>query len=246
MGLTASWTMACERGRPRAKGSLGKTSAKRKRSLPPEAFFSGTSMSRNQLDQATSPYLLLHKDNPVHWYPWGAEALAAAEATGKPILLSIGYTACHWCHVMNHESFADAETAALMNEHFINVKVDREERPDVDQLYQNAAVTMSARGGWPLTMFLNAKGVPLFAGTYIPKEAKAEGQLSFKAVLENTVKLLNEQPDQVAQAVTRVNDQIQDFWNRNMRGDFSGAMFDSVALRIGQRFDLFFGGLLGT
>jgi uncharacterized protein YyaL (SSP411 family) len=203
-------------------------------------------MSRNQLDQATSPYLLLHKDNPVHWVPWGAEALAAAEATGKPILLSIGYTACHWCHVMNHESFADADTAKLMNEHFINVKVDREERPDIDQLYQNAAVTMGSRGGWPLTMFLNAKGVPLFAGTYIPKEAKAEGQLSFKAVLENTVKLLSEQQEQVAQAVTRVNDQIQDFWNRNMRGDFSGTMFDTVALRIAQRFDLFFGGLLGT
>ena len=108
------------------------------------------SMSRNQLDQASSPYLLLHKDNPVHWYPWGREALAEAEAQNKPILLSIGYNACHWCHVMNQESFADAETAALMNDHFINVKVDRDERPDLDQLYQSASNAMGSTGGWPL------------------------------------------------------------------------------------------------
>src|ERR1700680_1635654 len=99
-------------------------------------------MSQNLLSQETSPYLLLHKDNPVHWRPWGAAALAEAEAPKKPILLSVGYTACHWCHVMNHESFADAETAGLMNERFVNIKVDREERPDIDQIYQVAANAM--------------------------------------------------------------------------------------------------------
>src|ERR1700742_5008750 len=141
----------------------------------------------NRLDKETSPYLLLHKDNPVDWRPWGREALAEAEATGKPILLSIGYTACHWCHVMNHESFADPGTAAVMNEHFINVKVDREERPDLDQLYQVAANSMGSQGGWPLTMFLTPKGVPFFAGTYFPREARY-GQPPFKDVLNDVAR----------------------------------------------------------
>src|SRR2546421_9039463 len=105
----------------------------------------------NQLANEKSPYLLLHKENPVHWQPWNPDAFAQAEAENKPILLSIGYTACHWCHVMNHESFADNETAALMNDLFVNVKVDREERPDIDQLYQAAATSMGHSGGWPLT-----------------------------------------------------------------------------------------------
>src|SRR5271154_985749 len=111
-------------------------------------------MSRNLLEQETSPYLLLHKDNPVHWRPWSPEALEEAVTSGKPILLSIGYTACHWCHVMNEESFSDPETAALMNDLFVNVKVDREERPDLDQIYQAAANNMGSAGGWPLTIFL--------------------------------------------------------------------------------------------
>ena len=129
-------------------------------------------MSTNRLAEETSPYLLLHKDNPVHWYAWGPEAFQEAEASGKPILLSVGYTACHWCHVMNHESFTDADTATLMNENFINVKVDREERPDVDQLYQTAAQMMGYQGGWPLTIFLNAKGEPFFVGGYFPNEER--------------------------------------------------------------------------
>jgi uncharacterized protein YyaL (SSP411 family) len=203
-------------------------------------------MSRNQLDQATSPYLLLHKDNPVNWYPWGPEALAKAEESGKPILLSIGFTACHWCHVMNRESFADAETAALMNENFINVKVDREERPDVDQLYQNAATTMGGRGGWPLTMFLTPKGVPFFTATYIPKEPRAADQLAMKTVLNDVTALYRDKAQEVATAVSRFDGQIQEFWNRNMGGNFDGNMLDIVALRTGQRFDLFFGGLTGT
>src|SRR5687768_12576321 len=124
----------------------------------------------NRLSQETSPYLQQHADNPVDWYPWGEQALARARAEDKPILLSIGYSACHWCHVMAHESFEDADTAAEMNRLFVNVKVDREERPDLDQIYQTAHQLLSRRaGGWPLTVVLMPDGTPFFAGTYFPK-----------------------------------------------------------------------------
>ena len=124
----------------------------------------------NRLANETSPYLQQHADNPVDWYPWGEEALKLARELDKPILLSVGYSACHWCHVMAHESFEDAEVAALMNEHFINIKVDREERPDIDQIYQTAHNMLSQRsGGWPLTMFLTPQQEPFFSGTYFPK-----------------------------------------------------------------------------
>ena len=121
----------------------------------------------NSLAQETSPYLLQHADNPVDWYPWGDVALSRARAEGKPILLSIGYSACHWCHVMAHESFEDEATAALMNKHFINIKVDREERPDLDKIYQLAHQLLTGRGGgWPLTLFLTPEDhAPFFAGT---------------------------------------------------------------------------------
>ena len=125
---------------------------------------------RNRLARETSPYLQQHAGNPVDWYAWGDEALQAAREQDKPILLSIGYSACHWCHVMAHESFEDGEIAELMNRHFINIKVDREERPDLDQIYQLAYQMMSERaGGWPLTMFLTPEQQPFFGGTYFPK-----------------------------------------------------------------------------
>lgn len=127
----------------------------------------------NALKHETSPYLLQHADNPVAWYPWGEQALALARKLDKPILLSIGYSACHWCHVMAHESFEDETVAAIMNEHFINIKVDREERPDIDQIYQTAHSMLSQRsGGWPLTVFLTPNQEPYFTGTYFPKSAK--------------------------------------------------------------------------
>ena len=137
-------------------------------------------MQRNRLAAETSPYLLQHADNPVDWYPWGEEALARARRENKPILLSVGYSACHWCHVMAHESFEDPATAALMNRLFVNIKVDREERPDLDKIYQVAQQLITQRaGGWPLTMFLTPEDQqPFFGGTYFPKEA-AHGMPAF-------------------------------------------------------------------
>jgi uncharacterized protein len=136
----------------------------------------------NRLASETSPYLLQHADNPVEWFPWGEEALAKARAEDKPILLSVGYAACHWCHVMAHESFEDAETAAVMNERFVNVKVDREERPDVDGVYMDAVVAMTGHGGWPLTVFLTPDGEPFIGGTYFPPEPR-HGLPSFRQLL---------------------------------------------------------------
>ena len=136
----------------------------------------------NRLAGETSPYLLQHAWNPVDWYPWGPEALERARAEDKPILLSVGYAACHWCHVMAHESFEDAETAALMNEHFVCVKVDREERPDLDGIYMDAVQAMTGQGGWPMTVFLTPEGGPFYAGTYFPKLDRL-GMPSFRKVL---------------------------------------------------------------
>ncbi len=137
----------------------------------------------NRLAQETSPYLLQHRDNPVDWYPWGAEALARARKLDRPILLSVGYSACHWCHVMERESFEDADTAAYMNEHFVSVKVDREERPDVDALYMEAVQAISGHGGWPMTVFCDPDGVPFYGGTYFPPD-ESRGMPSFRMVME--------------------------------------------------------------
>src|SRR6266480_7857911 len=136
----------------------------------------------NRLAHETSPYLLQHKHNPVDWWPWGTEALAEAKRTNKPILLSVGYAACHWCHVMAHESFEDAATAKVMNELFVNVKVDREERPDVDTLYMNAIQVLGEGGGWPLSAFCLPDGRPYFLGTYFPK-APRFGRPTFETLL---------------------------------------------------------------
>ncbi len=140
----------------------------------------------NRLAGETSPYLLQHKDNPVGWYPWGAEAKARARDEDRPILLSVGYSACHWCHVMERESFEDPETAAYMNEHFVNVKVDREERPDVDAIYMEAVQQISGHGGWPMTVFLDPDGVPFYGGTYFPPD-ESRGMPSFRMVMEAVV-----------------------------------------------------------
>src|SRR5215217_6355995 len=132
----------------------------------------------NRLAQETSPYLLQHQDNPVDWYPWGTEALERAREQDRPILLSVGYSACHWCHVMERESFEDEATARIMNEHFVNIKVDREERPDVDSIYMSAVQSMTRHGGWPMTVFMTPDGAPFYGGTYFPP-VPARGMPSF-------------------------------------------------------------------
>jgi len=152
--------------------------------------------ARNLLGRETSPYLLQHADNPVHWRPWGQAALAEAVALNRPILLSVGYASCHWCHVMAHESFEDAETAAVMNARFVNIKVDREERPDIDQIYMAALHAMGEQGGWPLTMFLTPDGAPFWGGTYFPPEPRW-GRPSFRQVLENAADAWDEQHEMV-------------------------------------------------
>ena len=150
----------------------------------------------NRLGDSTSPYLLQHKDNPVDWYEWGSDAFAAAKLTDRPILLSVGYSACHWCHVMAHESFEDPETAAVMNDLFVNIKVDREERPDVDAIYMDAVQALSGHGGWPMTVFLTPDGRPFYAGTYFPKEER-HGMPSFRRVLRAISDAWNNRRDDV-------------------------------------------------
>jgi uncharacterized protein YyaL (SSP411 family) len=151
----------------------------------------------NRLAQETSPYLLQHADNPVDWQPWGEEALGRARAEGKPLLVSIGYSACHWCHVMERESFDDEGTAAVMNELFVNVKVDREERPDVDAVYMDAVVALTGQGGWPLTVFLTPDGEPFYGGTYFPPEPR-HGMPAFRQVLRAVADAYRERPEDVA------------------------------------------------
>jgi uncharacterized protein len=153
-------------------------------------------MTTNRLAGEQSPYLLQHKDNPVHWWPWSEEAFTRAAAEDKPILLSVGYAACHWCHVMAHESFEDPETAALMNRNFISVKVDREERPDVDKIYMDALHRLGEQGGWPLTMFLKPDGTPFWGGTYFPPTSRY-GRPSFSHVLTEIARIWKEERDKV-------------------------------------------------
>src|SRR5689334_14224809 len=150
----------------------------------------------NRLATETSPYLLQHAQNPVDWYPWSPEALQRAKAENKPILLSVGYAACHWCHVMAHESFEDGATAALMNDLFVNIKVDREERPDIDAIYMRALHTLGEQGGWPLTMFLDAEARPFWGGTYFPPTPRF-GRPGFTGVLREVARIYREEPDKV-------------------------------------------------
>ncbi len=159
----------------------------------------------NRLAEETSPYLLQHKDNPVDWRPWGPEALAEARESDRPILLSIGYSACHWCHVMERESFEDDATAAYMNERFVPIKVDREERPDVDDIYMEAVQGMTGQGGWPLTVFLDPEGVPFYGGTYFPPEPR-QGMPSFQQVMQATADGYRDQREQLREASDRVRE----------------------------------------
>jgi len=159
----------------------------------------------NRLANETSPYLLQHAHNPVDWWPWGHGALELAARDDKPILLSIGYAACHWCHVMERESFEDDATAALMNERFVNIKVDREERPDIDSIYMQAVQAMTGHGGWPMTMFLTPDGTPFYGGTYFPKEDR-HGMPSFRRILASVADAYATNKDAVARTTESIRE----------------------------------------
>ena len=157
----------------------------------------------NRLAGETSPYLLQHANNPVDWFPWGPDALARAALLDRPIFLSIGYAACHWCHVMERESFEHEATARYLNDHFIAIKVDREERPDLDQLYMGAVQAMTGGGGWPMSVFLTPDGRPFYGGTYFPDEPR-HGMPSFRQVLEGVARTWRDQRAEVEGAGTRL------------------------------------------
>jgi uncharacterized protein len=199
----------------------------------------------NRLAAETSPYLLQHKDNPVHWRAWGEEALAEARATGKPILLSVGYAACHWCHVMAHESFEDEATAAVMNDLFVNIKVDREERPDVDAIYMGALHELGEHGGWPLTMFLTSDAEPFWGGTYFPKDARY-GRPTFVRVLNEVARVYRDEPDKVRQNAELLKERLQPGRRSEGGEPPSEAMLDDLARRLVQAVDPVNGGIRGA
>ena len=199
---------------------------------------------KNALDQETSPYLLQHKDNPVHWQPWGPEALETAKRDGKPVLLSVGYAACHWCHVMAHESFEDAATADVMNDLFVNIKVDREERPDIDQIYQGALALLGQQGGWPLTMFLTPDGEPFWGGTYFPPDHRY-GRPAFTDVLKRVREVYDTDKD----AVAKNSSAIMEALTQTPAADDGGVpvitngILDQIAERLLREVDMVNGGV---
>src|SRR3954470_20229284 len=200
----------------------------------------------NRLAKETSPYLLQHAENPVEWYAWGPEALERAKQEDKPILLSIGYAACHWCHVMAHESFEDEDTARLMNEKFINIKVDREERPDIDGIYMQAVQAMTGHGGWPMTMFLLPDGSPFYGGTYFPPDDR-HGLPSFRKVLE----AVNDAYSRRREGVTESADQLRGIYDTNFApsrsaGRLNRDLFEGAYRNLADRYDEENGGFGGV
>lgn len=201
-------------------------------------------MSKNRLAEETSPYLRQHADNPVHWWPWSPEALEEARRTNRPILLSVGYAACHWCHVMAHESFEDETTAQVMNELYVNIKVDREERPDVDQVNMAALHAMGQQGGWPLTMFLTSDGTPFFGGTYFPNRP-AYGRPSFVDVLQGVAQTFREREGDVTTNAAAILARLKP---EPIEGavELTRADLDTVAFQLAGAMDPVHGGLKGA
>lgn len=200
----------------------------------------------NRLAGETSPYLLQHADNPVDWHPWGQEALALARTTSRPVLLSIGYAACHWCHVMAHESFEDPATAALMNEHFVCIKVDREERPDLDAVYMQAVQAMTGHGGWPMTVFLTPAGEPFYGGTYFPP-ADRHGMPSFTRVLKAVSDAYSQRQDSVVASAAS----MRQIYEANASDGGTGAeinteFLESAVRAVASNYDARFGGFGGA
>ena len=201
-------------------------------------------MTANSLDKSISPYLRLHKDNPVAWRVWGEAAFAEAKAAGKPLFVSIGYSGCNWCHVMNRESFGDPEIAALINDNFIPVLVDREERPDVDQIYQAASTMMGHTGGWPLNLFMTADGVPFFVAGFIPRDERAD-RPAFRRALTDLAAMAKDRPEDVTRNAATVREQLNNIFGHDMRGGLDMIQMEMASIRIGQRYDVFMGGLTG-
>jgi uncharacterized protein len=200
----------------------------------------------NRLIHETSPYLRHHAHNPVDWYPWGDEAFARAKAENKPIHLSIGYAACHWCHVLASESFENPETARLLNEHFVNIKVDREERPDLDQIYMNAVQMMTGSGGWPMTVFLTPEGVPFYGGTYFPPVDRYN-MPGFPRVLLGVAEAYRTRPDEVAQTATSMLGELRRIGATNESNEIlTPAILDEAERRIARSYDARYGGFGGA
>jgi uncharacterized protein YyaL (SSP411 family) len=199
----------------------------------------------NLLGRETSPYLLQHRDNPVHWRPWGEAALAEARESGKPILLSVGYAACHWCHVMAHESFEDEATASVMNDLFVNIKVDREERPDVDAIYMGALHELGEQGGWPLTMFLTSDAEPFWGGTYFPKEARY-GRPAFVRVLNEVSRIYRDEQEKVRQNADVLKERLSPRRRGVAAGAPNEATLADLARRLTQAVDPVHGGIRGA
>ena len=200
----------------------------------------------NHLTEETSPYLLQHVDNPVDWYPWGDEAMALAKAQDRPILLSIGYAACHWCHVMAHESFEDDATATQMNADFVNVKVDREERPDIDSIYMQAVTSMIGRGGWPMTVFLTPDGKPFYAGTYFPKEPR-HGMPSFRQILTAVKQAWDDDRENVVNSADEVAQQLRALSSVGLeRGSVTEDVLRGAMRALAGNFDATWGGFGGA
>lgn len=196
----------------------------------------------NHLINETSPYLLQHAHNPVDWYPWGTEAFEKAKREDKPILLSIGYAACHWCHVMAHESFENEAIAQLMNDNFVNIKVDREERPDLDTIYMNAVQMMIRHGGWPLTVFLTPEGVPFYGGTYFPPEDR-HGMPGFPRVLISVADAYRNRRDQISESAESVLQALQQINQAGSAGgELSAAILDRAAADLLRQHDPVYGG----
>ncbi len=200
----------------------------------------------NRLQHETSPYLLQHKDNPVDWYAWGDEAFERAREEDKPVLLSIGYSSCHWCHVMEHESFSSERIAAIMNRHFVNIKVDREERPDVDAIYMTALQMMTGQGGWPMTMFLTPEGRPFFGGTYFPPQEHQQLP-SFPKVLQTIAQAYQEKSDDITSSADRVQEALEQHFSHELEtSTLSEATLDEAARNLSPHFDSYNGGFGGA
>jgi len=200
----------------------------------------------NRLIDENSPYLLQHANNPVEWYPWGDEALALARENNRPIFLSIGYAACHWCHVMAHESFEDPEIAALLNQHFVSIKVDREERPDIDSIYMSAIVAITGQGGWPLSVFLTPDGRPFYGGTYFPPQRRYQ-MPSFREVLLAVHRAWTTDRDKLVQSSQQITDHIrQSQYANNIDLEIKSETLEKAALALTQAYDWKFGGWGGA